>query len=382
MNRKNFIIFSGILILCIIGFIYYKLEYSKDIFAQIVSKVGEVNLVNKKGELLAKVEEGYKIKTGEYLQTKENSSATIKFIDNSFAIISEKSLIVMKNLEYDEDSKKSVTNLLLLKGNVESTVANQNTFGSEYKVITPTLQLAVRGTIFNVNVEGNISRAFVTEGKILATSGNSSLTLNTGYGVVSDGKNKLNGPILILNKPSIKLNELNIKYYKKYVSWNKLEGAIKYHVQIHSISKYNTLIYDKYINKTELKVGDLKDGKYKISIQAVDEYGLEGFKNERHFSVQSSPIPPKVNAPKNSEKSRMILFTWEKSVEANKYILEVSKTRSFDKILIRVNNLNFSLDKMLLPLQKGKYFIRMSSIDNSDKIGPYSETYQFEVENK
>jgi hypothetical protein len=382
MNRKNFIIFSGILILCIIGFIYYKLEYSKDTFAQIVSKVGEVNLVNKKGELLAKVEEGYKIKMGEYLQTKEDSSATIKFIDNSLVIISEKSLVAMKKLEYDEKSKKSVTNVMLLKGNIESTVTNQNTFGSEYKVITPTLQLAVRGTIFNVNVEGNISRAFVTEGKILATSGNSSLTLDTGYGVVSDGENKLNGPILILNKPSIKLNELNIKYYKKYVSWNKLDGAIKYHVQIHSISKYNTLIYDNYINQTELKVGDLKDGRYKISIQAVDEYGLEGFKNERDFNVQSSPIPPKVNAPQNSEQSRMILFTWEKSVEASKYILEVSKTRSFEKVLIRVNNLNFSLDKMLLPLQKGNYFIRMSSIDSSDKIGPYSETYQFEVENK
>lgn len=78
----------------------------------------------------------------------------------------------------------------------------------------------------------------------------------------------------------------------------------------------------------------------------------------------------------------MVLFTWEKSVEANKYILEISKTRSFKNILIRVNNLNSSLDKMLLPLQKGKYFIRMSSIDSSDKIGPYSESYQFEVENK
>lgn len=134
MNRKNYLIFSGILILCIIGFVYYKLQYSKDIFAQIVSKVGEVNLVDENGELLKKIETGYKIKTGEFLETKDNSSATIKFVDNSIAIISEKSLVEMKKLKYDEASKQSITNLLLLKGKVESTVTNQDTFGSEYKV--------------------------------------------------------------------------------------------------------------------------------------------------------------------------------------------------------------------------------------------------------
>ncbi|WP_419773963.1 FecR domain-containing protein [Halarcobacter sp.] len=382
MNRKNYLIFSGILILCIIGFVYYKLQYSKDIFAQIVSKVGEVNLVDENGELLKKIETGYKIKTGEFLETKDDSSATIKFVDNSIAIISEKSLVEMKKLKYDEASKQSITNLLLLKGKVESTVTNQDTFGSEYKVITPTLQLAVRGTIFNVIVEGDESRAFVTEGKIVASDGNKSLTLNAGYGVVVNDKIKLDSPIKLLNKPTVDLNELSIKYYKKYISWKELENAVKYHVQIYAASKYNSLIHDKYVSGTELNIDDLKDGKYKISIQAVDKYGLEGFKIEEDFEVKSNPLPPKIKSAKINEQTRMTLFNWEKSQEANKYILEISRTRSFENVLIRVTNLKSSLNSMSLPLQKGNYFIRMSSIDDAGIRGPYSQMYPFKVEKR
>ncbi|RXJ85253.1 FecR domain-containing protein [Arcobacter sp. CECT 8985] len=382
MNRKNYIIFSGVLILCIIGFIYYKIEYSKNIFAQIVSKVGEVYLVNEKGELLSKVKEGYKIKTGEIIQTKKNSSATIKFIDNSIAIISENSLVSMKKLKYDKDSKKSTTNLLILKGKVESTVTNQDTFGSEYKVVTPSLQLAVRGTIFNVAVEGKESRAFVTKGKILATDGKKSLMLNTGYGAVVNEKTKLTSPIKLLSKPTIDLNELNIKYYKKYISWEILANAVKYHVQIYSISKYKTLIHDKYVSGTEINIDNLKDGKYEINVQAVDKYNLEGFKIEEIFNVKSNPLPPKIKEPKTDLKSKKILLRWERSSEASKYILEISRTRSFDNILIRVTNLNSSLEKMLLPLQKGKYFIRMSSINSSGIRGPYSQMYPFKVDIK
>ncbi|RXJ90479.1 hypothetical protein CRV01_04785 [Arcobacter sp. CECT 8983] len=382
MNRKNYLIFSGILILCIISFIYYKLEYSKNIFAQIVSKVGEVNLVDENGELLKKVEAGYKIKVGEFLETKDKSSATIKFVDNSIVIISEKSLVAMKKLKYDENSKQAITNLLLLKGKVESTVTNQDTFGSEYKVITPTLQLAVRGTIFNVAVEDDESRAFVTEGKIEASDGNKSLMLNTGYGVVVNDEIKLSSPIKLLNKPTVDLNELSIKYYKKYISWKELENAVKYHVQIFATSKYNTLIHDKYVNSTELSIDDLKDGKYKINIQAVDKYGLEGFRIEEYFDVKSNPLPPKIKNAKIDEETKMILFNWEKSQEANKYIIEISKTRSFDNVLIRVTNLKSSLDSMSLPLQKGNYFIRMSSVDNAGVRGPYSQMYPFKVEKR
>lgn len=382
MNKKNYIIFSGILILCIISFMYYKMEYSKNIFAQIVSKEGEVNLVNKKGELLSKVTKGYKIKIGEFIETKKDSSVTIKFVDNSLAIISENSLVSMKNLKYDKNTKKSITNLLLLKGKIESTVTNQDTFGSEYKVVTPSLQLAVRGTIFNVAVEGEESRAFVIKGKILATDGNKSLLLNKGYGAVVNDKIKLSSPIKLLSKPTIDLNELNIKYYKKYISWEKLPNAVKYHVQVYSKEKYKSLIYDKYVSNTEINIDNLKDGKYEINIQAVDTYGLEGFKIEETFNVKSNPLPPKVKTPTTNLNSRITIFRWEKSKEANKYILEISKVRSFNKVLIRVSNLNSTLEEVSLPLQKGDYFIRMSSIDSSGIRGPYSQMYPFKVDKK
>lgn len=382
MNNKKYIFISVILILSIIGFIYYKLEYSKNTFAQIVSKVGTVNLVDKNGKVLSEIKEGYKLKTDEFLETKDNSSVTLKFIDNSIAIISEKSLVSMNELKYDESSKQSISNILLLKGKIESTVTNQDTFGSQYKVTTPTLQLAVRGTIFNVHVGKKETKAFVTEGKIEVSNDKSSILLKTGYGIVVDETNELGSPIALLTKPLIDLNELNIEYYKKYVSWQKLENAEEYHVQIYSISKYDSLVYDDYINETELNIDSLKNGKYKINIIAVDKYGLEGFKLEEFFEVNSNPLPPIVNAPINNEKSKKILFSWKKSDEADKYILEISKSRSFENILIRVNNLNSTLDKISLPLQKGEYFIRMSSIDISKNKGPYSEVYPFKVEKK
>ncbi|QKF81564.1 FecR family protein [Halarcobacter ebronensis] len=382
MNNKKYIFIFVFLILCIIGFIYYKLEYSKNTFAQIVSKVGTVNIVDKNGKVLSEIEEGYKLENGEFLETKDNSSVTIRFVDNSIAIISENSLVSMSKLIYDESSKQSISNILLLKGKIESNVTDQETFGSEYKVTTPTLQLAVRGTIFNVHLGEKDTKAFVTEGKILVSNEKSSLLLKTGYGIVVDETNELGSPIALLSKPLIDINELNVEYYKKYLSWQKLENAEKYHVQIYSISNYDSLVYDKYINETELNIDSLKNGKYKIDIIAVDKYGLEGFKLEEFFEVNSNPIPPIVNAPINNEKSKKILFSWKKSDEADKYILEISKTRSFEKILIRVNNLNATLEEISLPLQKGEYFIRMSSIDISKNKGPYSTIYPFKVDEK
>ncbi|XOB63026.1 FecR domain-containing protein [Campylobacterota bacterium DY0563] len=382
MNKKNYTIISILLIICIIGFVYYKIEYSNNIFAQVVSKIGKVNLVDKNGKILSEVQEGYKIKTGEILETKENSSATLKFIDNSIAIISEKSLVSIKELKYNKESKQSITNILLLKGKVESDVIDQETFGSEYKVTTPTLQLAVRGTIFNVDVGDTETKAYVTEGKILVSNDKSSLILNAGYGIVVDESNELGSPISLLGKPIIDLNELDVKYYKKYLLWQELENAVKYHVQIYSTSKYKTLVYDKYTNDNELNIDSLENGKYKINVIAVDKYGLEGFKLEEYFDVNSNPLPPLVKAPKLNEKSKKILFSWEKSSEANKYVLEISKTKTFEKVLIRVNNLNSSLNKISLPLQKGEYFIRMASIDIKNKKGPYSQGYQFKVEKK
>jgi|GEM_PF-5299843 len=380
MNKKNYMIISIILIFSIIGFIYYKLQHSNNIFAQVVSKEGKVNLVEKDGKIVSEILKGYKIKTGEFIETKENSSATLKFIDNSIAIISENSLVGMKELKYDEESKQSITDILVLRGKIESNVTDQETFGSEYKVTTPTLQLAVRGTIFNVAVGEKETKAFVTEGKVLVSNDKSSLTLNSGYGIVVDETNVLGSPISILSKPVIDLNHLDVQYYKKYLSWKKLEDAVNYHVQIYSTIEDKTLIYDKYTNNTELNIDDLENGSYKIDIIAVDKHGLEGFKLEEYFEVRSNPLPPIVNPPEAKEKSKKILFSWEKSSEANKYILEISKTRSFEKILIRVNNLNSTLDKISLPLQKGEYFIRMSSIDTSNNKGPYSEAYKFKVE--
>jgi len=156
--------------------LYMLCGFSLDAIAD--TKVGEFSMI--RGNVDALQEElaapisavvGMGSYLGSTVRTKGRSRTKIVFLDGSVLNMGPNHMMKIKDFVYDEEKGIRRTLITVLRGSVRATVAKMGgDADSIFKIETPTAVIAVRGTDFFVNVDGNGTTVTLNRGAVDLTS--------------------------------------------------------------------------------------------------------------------------------------------------------------------------------------------------------------------
>jgi hypothetical protein len=351
--------------------------------AEVVEIKGVVRKISSLGGRVSTLVPGNALFMNDSVQTGANSAVTILFADESKILVTENSLVSMVRMRQSKKTGDVDTLIKISSGSVESRVTTKKNFGAKYEVRTPSMHMAVRGTVFNVSVDKETGKtsSSVLKGMVVATASGTTIELPAGYGTVAEVGKPPATASLLLDSPIIDDFPQVIKKMPVQFSWKPLPEAVRYRLQIFAGDSGELLMYDRIGPENSVDLTDLPDSRYVMRVSGITEAGIEGRNSDQLFSLAAHPVPPVASWPVNTENSSLekVKFRWSCAESANSYIVQVSDQEDFSHIVSEVANLPGKMKGISIKLAPGHYFWRVASTSVKEGQGPFSDHYAFSV---
>ena len=244
---------------------------------------------------------------------------------------------------------------------------------------TPTLNLGVRGTDFQVRVDAQkqVSRSEVLEGRVAAQGAKAQVLVDAGFGTVTGAGGEPQAPRALLAAPELRGISQRLERVPLRFSWEAVKGAKAYRAQVFADRSLDQLLLDGVFTQSNARWQDLPDGSYVLRVRSIDDAGLEGLATLTDFVLKARPEPPFTSLPAEGAKvyGDSAQFKWTLSSKAERYRLQVSDSADFKQLLLDKKDL--STNEFTLALAPGNYFWRIASIARGDDQGPFSDTLSF-----
>jgi len=348
--------------------------------AQVVALSGKVTAVGTDGQaILMRV--GAKLTEGAQIETGVNGFLTMSLSDASRISVPSNSQVKFSKLRVTRYTKSPRTELMLLRGHVESRVAPLEINKGSYEVHTPTAVAGVRGTQFRVGVDGdNVTNEVLTGqvavGKAKQTPG---LTLNAGEGNVINAKGV--GPAVTL-LPAPQLEGLSSKPTAQ-IRLVPVTGAIAYHVQLANDPDAQDVLAEGHSNDAKVKFVGLPEGTYYARVSAIDKNGLEGLARIQSVSFAgNASVSVETGTAKNNAPfvagfdDKQVTLRWP-AQPGKEYIVQVARDNQFSWLIF---NGNVNEPEAHLPRPPfGTYFARVQAVNADGNSGTFSPSQTFIV---
>ena len=229
---------------------------------------------------------GATVLEGAQLETSANSFLTLVLSDQSRISLPSNTRVRLAKLRTARYLNSPRTEVLLLRGQVESRVSPLDANRGRYEVRTPLSVAGVRGTHFRVGfVEDSRPSRIATEtleGKVavahvIAPSGPDGLILTAAKGNITDSGTV--GPAVdLLPPPQLKRasGRNGSEFPASRIEVQAINGARGYHLQIAADPLALQLLAESRSSGTTLAIANLPDGNYFARLSAIDGLGLEG----------------------------------------------------------------------------------------------------------
>jgi hypothetical protein len=344
--------------------------------AKVVLSSGYAGIL-KADKSIVPVSAGQQLTAGTELVTGEKSKLNIQFADGSIVSMQPNSQLKLDTLSIYSGGGMVDTTLRLQQGKLETEANPAHVQGNKMQIITPTAVAAVRGTKFRVSADDDSITQETLEGKVALIAAGAEVTVDKGYGSLSEGGAAPLQPILLLPAPSVA--NLPVKLDTVPVVFNipAQDGAVAWLGKVSRDAQFNTIATENVSQGTHLSLNDLPDGKYYLKVRAKDNKGLEGYDATHEFSLNARPFAPQSSAPAQFATVREAnpVLTWSQVEHVNEYLLELARDADFKQMLDsrRVVNTTYKIEKNLEP---GQYYWRLASLENEDQ-GPYAAANSF-----
>lgn len=343
---------------------------------------GEVQRLDKSGQPTGKLVSGDVLKMGDTIQTSARSTLTIRFADDSRMLVTEKSKITLSSLVNYGKTGMADTKVQVHQGGTDSQVSPQKGPVARYEITTPAINLAVRGTGFRIQVDGDngATRTEVAQGLVAGEANGSQAMIANGFGIIAEPGKPLGQPVKLLGAPALLATSTTVERMPTKFEWQTLDGAMRYRLQLLATVQGNdAIIFDEVLQTTKVQWDDLPDGAYVLRVRGVDAVGLEGANAIKVFKLNSRPEPPDLRLPKNEQQSsdEKVFFRWEPAPEAQEYRFQLAEDAEFKRVVALVPQISSSTRGVLLALPPGQYFWRVASVANTGDVGPYSDAFTF-----
>ena len=225
---------------------------------------------------------GATVLEGTQLETGGNSFLTLALPDQSRISLPSNTRVRIAKLRTARYLNSPRTEVLLLRGQVESRVSPLEANRGRYEVRTPLSVAGVRGTHFRVGfVDGSGATRIATEtleGKVaVAHAVGPGGPDRLAKGNITDDRTV--GPALdLLPAPQLKpaLGSNGLEFPAARIAVQAVPGARAYHLQIAADPQAVQLLAESRANGTTLAIANLPDGNYFARLSAIDGVGLEG----------------------------------------------------------------------------------------------------------
>jgi hypothetical protein len=224
---------------------------------------------------------GAAIRQGDQIQTGGNGSATVDFLDGSQLVILRDSIVTFATLQGRADKRVASIQIDLKQGRVETRVTPRKNKNSRYDIITPTVQIGVRGTEFRVKVDDSseLTRTEVLEGAIAAENVLGQQIVPKDFGTLIEKDQAPRPPVALLPAPIAPT--LLVTPTSTTAHWPELPSAASYRVMLSANANFSQLVSETVTPKRELTLAPLPAGRYYLRIRGIDSSGLEGRASDR-----------------------------------------------------------------------------------------------------
>ena len=343
--------------------------------ATVVAMTGDISASTADGgatrlSLRATVVEGTRIQTG------INSFLTLELADRSRISVPSNSRVQIAKLRTARYINSPRTQVLLLRGRVESHVSPLEANRGQFEVRTPLSVAGVRGTNFRVGYIRETTGPIATEtltGKVaVATTANAEapdgLILAAGKGAVTDGRT-VGAAVDLLPPPRLvpATEGGPTEYPSARIAILSVPGARAYHLQIATDPALENLIAEARSQSTTLAIEDVPDGNYYTRLSAIDRFGLEGLVSNEPLTLRARrdttnlPSPPVVGG----SDANSITLRWTQPA-GQSMRLQLARDSAFSYLL--ANRVSSGGEARLARPAFGTYYARVQVLDTEGNV--------------
>ncbi len=224
---------------------------------------------------------------GDTFTTGEDGFVSLKFSSGSVVNLQPDSRIAVRDINCVDETVNCVIALHAEKGVIDSQVtprpADQPQI--DYKITTPFLSAAVRGTAFYVTVDKDSDRIGVTEGLVSASVDNNANELPKGKGLLVE-ENVEPEVVDLLEAPELIAATSDAIYSDEdVVRWNPLEDAQRYRLTIAEDESLSTPIRTSETQRSGAFLPDgLPPGEFYLSVAGIDNQEFIGLPSAIRFN--------------------------------------------------------------------------------------------------
>lgn len=359
------------------------LEWVK-IFAadvELISLNGKALKVHKSQSTPAKTQDVFIL--GDELQVLPNSTAAIKFADNTEMTIYGPATIGFDQLQHYGETGMVDTSVRLKGGKLEIRAEKAKGIGSRLDITTASAITSVRGTVFRTSsvTTKDVTRSSieVLEGKVAVASGGKDVDIPKGFGVVVAGTGNMSEPESLLLAPSSmslpnEITEQNIE-----VTWSAAEQASLYQFSVAKDALFSNVVFENNVNGTTYVLPQLDEGKYFFRVAPVSKSGLIGFNIQQATIVNTIPTPPGKLQNVSVYRFSKSQLNWQKNAAKN-YRVQIASDANFSNIVLDENTTENAFP-ISDNFNEGHYYWRVATATSNDilKRGPFSEAAELKI---
>lgn len=348
---------------------------SNPVRAEIVGFSGKVEILRRSGQKPESVEMGTRIGLGDLVRAAYDSSAAIRFADESIITLHQDSEIRFDHLSAHGNTGMVDSRVRLINGRIDTRVTPAVGPGSRFEIHTPSAISAVRGTRYRVGVdEAEKSAGFeVLEGRVAVSKDRNSRLLKGGLGVkVVDAEGRIGKPKPLLSAPLLNSFPQPIRHFNSTLRWQPVTEAVGYKMEIGSGDSLDVIAWERENAVPRTSLPDLPDGAYLFRVRAIDREGLQGRDTVVGLLLDTHPRPPVPLQPSNGKvyRGEPAQLAWTDSAEAHRYVLQVAADEEFRSILASVEDLSATRYEAAEFQQPGDYYWRVKSVAEDGEQGP------------
>lgn len=277
---------------------------------------------------------GTRLNVGDELRT-DQGHVTLELADKTTLRVGPGSTLVLNRLTRFGRTGMADTRLRLERGQVDTRVTPFVDKGSRFEIETPSAVAAVRGTVFRLQEAQDQTRLEVTEGEVLFRHRQQTRDVLAGQGIVAStlglGEIKtLPQPPQLLETPE-QIDKLPAQF-----RWAHAQTHFRSDVMVVN-AVTGELVLQQQGLLTELELGALNNGDYRIELASLDDAGWRSATQSHAFTVGLNARPARPVAPTSggTVEDERPEFIWQTSTAHERGRIEIALDDQFGNVIAR-----------------------------------------------
>lgn len=261
--------------------------------AKLTAISGDVQIQDPNGTW-RQAQTGEPVQTGQHIKVGINSSARLKFADDSELVMQPQSSVAMDTLSVYAGGYMADTQVRLQAGRVEVHANPQGRKGQKFEVITPAAVASVRGTQFMVDAQGARSLQQTLEGQVALQTAQGHVLVQEGFGSAVKPGEKPIPPELIKPAPVFKNPASRFVDFPMAFHWVAQDDVTAWIMQVGRDPQMAQLVLTHQTEQPFYDAGGLADGRYVLRAWTLDGNGMPSKTVLHPFEVN---IPRRLQGP-------------------------------------------------------------------------------------